>query len=270
MFKKVLFSSFFFTLVACGVDTETARSTVNNLSEHPMLQTRSFALITPTGVKVMQSSLKWVKAQELEADSYAQPAQCARNVSRVLRDAGLSHYSSPLVDDLIWQIKQRGGEVISLPKSRAAITSILNSKFKGRLPVGTLIAGCLNADCSGQAGDGHVAIVGDRDAHGRWQAYHNNWYRPDNEGGVWKPHMIPVAWYQRGYLRKWMPTPWLSPQVDSNMRLQTFSVSLPAIDDLDPINYYIRLGVPAEIMKEYKSGKGFASDGKGKVVKITH
>ena len=231
-----------------------------------LLKSNRFHLITPTGEKIMASSFAWLKAQEREAGSYAQPAQCANNVSRVYENADIYRYSSPLVDNVVDAVAARGGMVVSLPKDPAGIARKLKGLWGGRIPAGSFISGCLNEDCSGNAGDGHISIVGNIDTSGRVQIYHNNWYRPDNEGGQWKEHMIPLSWYNSGFLRKWMPTPWIYIQrYATSGTPTTIQSSLPAIDDLDPANYYVKISIPVEILNEIKSGKAVMTDGKGAI-----
>jgi hypothetical protein len=263
-------------LLNCGLNSRTASETsqLSALTDarEAFSNGQKYELITPTGESIMAASAVWLReqARPVNADSYAQPAQCARNVSKVMALAGLGTYSSAGVDDLVSTLSDRGGLVIALPKSTDEIAQVITSRFGGKIPTGTLIAGCLRSDCSGEAGDAHVAIVGDIDSAGAVKAYHNNWYRPDNEGGVWKNHMIPLSWYQSGYLRKWMSTPWLNiyrQPVRTGVPYEV-NVELPAIDDLDPTNYYVRLAVPVEIVREYKARQGKVLDAQGNQVAL--
>jgi len=240
------------------------------LARPSALTARKYELITPTGERVMAAALQWQVDQEISANaaSYAQPAQCARNISKVLAVAGLNRYQSPLVPQLVEQIRSKGGFLRRFPKSRQAIARLIASEFNGRLPTGALIAGCLYESCGGNAGDGHVAVIGDINSEGALQLYHNNWYRPDNEGGVWKPHMIPLAWYQAGYRRKFMATPWMDilrdpPRVGAAYDV---NIELPAIDDLDPTNYYVTIAVPVEIRQEIDKRQGLVLDRDGNQV----
>lgn len=237
-----------------------------------LLKTRSFDAITPTGEKIFASALAWQREQELGDNPYiyAQPAQCASNVSRVFEMSDISQFSSPLVPEMVSKIEHAGGRVLKLGKSNASIAASLNTIFGGRLPVGILVSGCLNADCSGEAGDGHISIVGDRDEYGRVRLYHNNWYRPDNEGGRWKEHMIPLAWFEAGFKRKWMPTPWLATRKATSDRISDFTVVLPAIDDLDPTNYHVTVTILPQIMRELRAGNAVATDGRGYIKSLSH
>jgi hypothetical protein len=233
---------------------------------------RKYELITPTGEAIMASSMLWEteQAKTANANSYAQPAQCARNVSKVLALSGLSHYNSDGVDALVAMVKSKGGLVLTLPKSESGIAKVIAANFAGKIPTGTLIAGCLYQNCGGTAGEGHVAMVGDINSSGAVNAYHNNWYRPDNEGGQWLPNMIPLSWYKKGYLRKWMGTPWMDimrtpPRVGVP---NDVNIEMPAIDDLDPTNYFVRLAVPAEILAEYKAKNAKVLDATGNQVSL--
>lgn len=249
-----------------GLKGTDARIQAVPYNRSDLLANNKIGLITPTGERILASAKHWMKAQEKEASRFAQPAQCAVNVSRVLEDADLTRYSSPLVPEMVERVRSAGGLVVKLPKGKRAIAAVIEKTFHGRIPVGTFVSGCLNEDCSGEAGDGHISLVGDSDSSGQVQLYHNNWYRPDNEGGIWKPHMIPLAWYQKGFLRKWMPTPWLYlHRTPESGRVENISVILPAIDDLDPTNYFVTLSVPREVLRELKKGQGVQTDGLGKV-----
>lgn len=231
-----------------------------------LLKTNRFDQITPTGERIFAASVQWMRDQENEADIFARPAQCANNVSRVLEMAGITAYSSPLLTDVVASAQRRGGLVITLPKETRSIAQVLESKFAGSLPVGTLVSGCLRADCRGDAGDGHISIVGDLDANGHIQLYHNNWYRPENR--PWRPYMIPLWWYQLGYTRKWMPTPWLGRQRDSRGGLTDVGVVLPEIDDLDPTNYFLTLTIIPEILAEMRAGQQLVTDGAGSIMPL--
>ena len=235
-----------------------------------LLAAKKFDLITPTGEQVMAAGLEWLSGQENEASSFAQPAQCANNVSRVYEMAGIGHYSSPLLDDMVNAVKARGGLVIRLPKNKEQIAQKIATVFGGKIPVGSFVSGCLRSDCTGEAGDGHISIVGDIDSNENIKIYHNNWYRPDNEGGQWKPNMIPLDWFKSGLKRKWMPTPWLKiiRNAESNAP-ESIHVPLPAIDDLDPTNYFLTISVPIEILNEVKNGKGVSTDGRGKISTVS-
>lgn len=241
-----------------------------NRNHRGLFEDRKYELITPTGEILMAAALKWQIEQEKPANAkiYAQPAQCAQNISKVMSLAGFPNYTSPLVPGLVAAIKSKGGLIVPLPKDSAAIAEVIAKTFDNKIPTGTLVGGCLYKNCTGNAGDGHIAMVGDLDSNGAVKLYHNNWYRPENENGVWKPQMIPLSWYNRGFKRKFMSTSWMNifrdpPRVGTAYDV---SIEVPAIDDLDPTNYYLTLAVPVEIWKEYKNKKGKVLDGDGNQV----
>ena len=62
---------------------------------------RKYEQITPSGEKIMAAAIKWQSEQAKPANArvFAQPAQCAQNISKVMSIAGFSKYSSPLVPD---------------------------------------------------------------------------------------------------------------------------------------------------------------------------
>lgn len=217
--------------------------------------------LTPTGLKLFQKSIQWITDQP---DNFAMPAHCAINVSAVYENAGfngsnLSNYSSPLVLDMLRKVKAKGGVFISFSgKSKSNFINVINTQFAGKIPTGAMIAGCENTTCDGEAGSGHIGILGDIDDNGYTQVYQNNWYRPDNEGGQWKKYMISKAHYNRGRPRQWMPTPWMKFIRDATGKVIDVESAYPklhGIDDLDPFTYFGFIGVPAEIMAEIKKGQ---------------
>jgi hypothetical protein len=219
---------------------------------------------TPLGMKLFKESLSWIDNQP---DNRAQPANCAFNVSDVYENAGFDGQvyrtvSSPLVLGMMEKAEAKGGKVIRMrTKSKADFIRVLNQELGGKIPVGAMIAGCENTTCEGTAGAGHIGMLGDVDSNGYLQVYHNNWYRPDNEGGRWKAHMISKDHYNNGCLRQWMPTPWLKVirNNPSNPDLITDVVSaFPSqhgIDDLDPFTYYGFVGIAREMWDEIQEGK---------------
>ncbi|MFZ9518928.1 MAG: hypothetical protein ACO3A4_00470 [Silvanigrellaceae bacterium] len=253
-----------------GLDLSPSESPIQSLNTNPqdVFSKNRFHLITPTGAKIFAAIKTWESGQ-LKPDAagfYAQPAMCASNASRVLEMAGVTGYSSPLLVDMVNAVKKRGGLVLQLPKDPVAIAEKIKSVFGGRLPVGSFVSGCLRPDCSGQAGDGHIALVGDIDDSGYIKIYHNNWYRPDNVPDKrWREFMIPMEWYNKGYRRMWMPTPWVYLKRDKLGFPNNIMVRIPEIDDLDPTNYYVTISIPSEIMKEVSANKGVVTDGKGEV-----
>ncbi len=235
-----------------------------NFSREELLGKYRFDRITPTGEKIFAASLEWVKGQEREASRFAKPAQCANNVSRVLEMAGINSYSSPLLMDMVNAARRRNGLVIELPKEPKAIARLIEENFAGALPVGAFISGCLNRDCSGEAGDGHISIVGQVDSNDELHLWHNNWFRPENR--PWRQHMIPLNWYQAGFPRKWMSTPWISRKRNDQGALVDIGVIIPEIDDLDPTNYFVTLTIIPEILSEMRAGRALTTDGMGSVM----
>ena len=214
----------------------------------------SFAITTPLGERLLEESQRWEQDQLSQASEYAQPRMCAHNVSYVLEMSGLSAYSDYLVPHMLDAVKVRGGLVRQLDnRDKQGFIASLNSLFEGRLPLGTLVNGCLYQDCSGEGGDGHIAILGETDEDGVVYLYHNNWYRPDNEGGARKPYMVSEAYYdEHGLRRQWMKTPWIRVFRDSESGLIVdVEGLLPAIDDLDPFTgFFITVSVMPELLAE--------------------
>lgn len=225
--------------------------------------TRKHLSITPTGEKIFLSAIDWYYRQP---EHRAMPANCANNVSDVLVGVrnDFQRYRNELIPGVERQIqsstavlnnKTYKGRVIKLPRNEAEIVKVLNANFpNGKIPTGALIAGCLNPDCSGKAGDGHIAIVGDLDEKGRVQVYHNNWFRPENTGGDWREFMVSQEHLKRGIKRQWMPTPWMKFGFQDE-KLQSAKIVLPEIDDLDPYNYYLSIYMIPEILAEIDQGQ---------------
>ena len=247
--KKMLFAIFFFGILV-GSDVLAG----------------SFPLITPTGIKAMSASEEW-RRQQINYLQFPQPAMCASNVSVVFNRIGLQKYSSPLVPGMTAKIRSQGGISIKLPKDRFGLTQTLNALFKGKIPPGSLVSGCLRANCTGEKGDGHISIVGFNDQDDILHLYHNNWYRPDNYNPpVRKPWMVSEAYYSRGLIRQWMTTPWLKLSRSQDGNIESLSVILPEIDDLDPTNYFVTISIPVEIINE--SAEAVSMDSNGEVISL--
>jgi hypothetical protein len=212
-----------------------------------------FSYMTPLGAQLLNLSRQWVRDQVQYKDEYAQPRMCAHNVSHVLDLAGLYPYGDYLVPNMLNAARVRGGQARQLPRDHDGLVHMLNTEFGGRLPVGTLVNGCLYEDCTGEGGDGHIALLGHTDEEGVVWLYHNNWYRPDHEGGVWREHMVSKRYYYDLDLRRqWMATPWIRVTRDPHTDLITdIEGLLPAIDDLDPFTgFFITLTLIPELLKE--------------------
>lgn len=208
----------------------------------------------------MNASENWLREQ-IKYPQFPQPAMCANNVSVIFKKTGLDHYRSSLVPNMVSYVKHHGGIIIPLPKNRDALAKTLDVVFHGRIPTGSLVSGCLRSDCSGEKGDGHVAIVGFTDHEERIHLYHNNWYRPDNFNPPQrKPWMVSEFYYNQGFLRQWMSTPWLRLEKDNEGVVRSQTVILPDIDDLDPTNYFVTLSIPREIIDEADLAKEVGSD----------
>jgi hypothetical protein len=201
---------------------------------------------TSTGVGIFKSALYWHDHQ-LEDLRYPQPRMCASNVSKVLSLSGLDRYSAEGVYSLIRSVNTQGGQVYRLPQptvqangalDKRAFLSVLNSVDGGRIPVGTIVAGCLTSRCDAMPGEQHVGVVGQIDRDGVVWVWHNNWYRPENEGGAWKPFMVYSDHHElyevQKLQRQWMATPWLKIKRNAAGQITDAKSMLPAIDDMDP------------------------------------
>lgn len=238
---------------------------------------RRYELITPTGESLMRACLSWQQdqAKPENAITYAQPAQCANNISKVFSLAKLPQYKALLVSELLDIITKNGGKVITLPKSQQDIVSVI-SDFGGKLPTGALVAGFKYANMSGNPSDGHVAMIGDITESGALQVYHNNWYRPPCKNGSssgpcedgwdmtqWVEHMVPKEWLNTKdtndecYQRRFMATPWINILRKPAYTGVPYSIriELPEIDDLDPTHDFIKIGIPVEILSELKDDR---------------
>ena len=217
----------------------------------------NFGIYTEVGETLLMQSQAWETLQIDGANEFAQPRMCAHNVSHVLEMSGVKSYSDYLVPHMLDAVSVRGGLVTQLDtRDKQGFIKSLNGLFDGHLPVGSLINGCLYKDCSGEGGDGHIAILGETDAEGVVYLYHNNWYRPDNEGGERKPFMVNKEYYDEHNLRRqWMKTPWIRVHRDV-MTEEIVDVEglLPAIDDLDPFTgFFITVSIIPEILQVLNS-----------------
>jgi hypothetical protein len=265
-YKKVLslcaVLSALFTLGSCQLATPTlSTEEVSWISGKPT-GTRKHYRLTPTGKQIFQASLDWYYAQPKHR---AMPANCALNVSDVLESvkSDFERYGSELIPAMESQIERATTSVngksyrsltFKAPNNEADLVAKINQNFKdGKIPTGTMVFGCLKPDCSGQAGDGHIGVVGDLDENGNLQLYHNNWYRPENNNGVWAKYMVSKDHLSRGLKRQWMPTPWLKLTYSENRLIGAKSV-MPVIDDLDPYNYFVTFMVIPEMVAELDQG----------------
>lgn len=139
-----------------------------------------------------------------------------------------------------------------MPQSKTSFIEKLRTIYGGHIPAGTLVAG-MNIRTS-NPGDQHVGLIGHTDADGTVWAYHNNWYRPENEGGQRKPYMVSNENLRRGFLRQWMATPWIRIKRDGAGKITDVTSLMPAIDDMDPFNpsYQVTLALPSELARELR------------------
>lgn len=209
----------------------------------------TFENLTPAGTKIMHASHYWMGAQD-ESPRYPRPHMCASNVSKVFFLSGITRYDQEGVYELLHKVSGSGGTSYKMPQAKADFIAKLNAIHGGHLPAGTLLAG-MNVHSS-NPGDQHIAFIGHVDPDGTVWAYHNNWYRPENEGGQRKPYMISDENLRRGFLRQWMATPWLKLTRDASGKIVDAVDVVPAIDDMNPFNpdYQVTLMVPAEIEQD--------------------
>jgi hypothetical protein len=209
----------------------------------------TFDRLTPAGTKLMRAAHRWMDVQDDEK-RFPQPRMCAVNVSKVLFLGGITRYDQEGVRNLIAEIGVPGSVVAKMPQTKSGFLAKLNSAFEGRIPAGTVIVGM--SVTSSEPGDQHVGLIGHTDPDGTVWIYHNNWYRPENEGGKRKPHMISEENIQRGFLRQWMPTPWVRITRDAAGNAVDVTSLLPALDDMDPFNtgFQVTLALAQEIASE--------------------
>jgi hypothetical protein len=302
LFAFSLFSVLAATIAACGGGQEDEGATLDDGSEDELTTVTpdeqaaasatdisGFELDTPTptGIALFKAARYWLGEQS-NHKAYPKARQCANNVSKVaalaglMKDGNLPRYDAEAVSRMISIVKSTpGGKVFRLaaPVKRADGTldkkpfiDSINAMYGGRIPTGTFVAGCHSRLCDSEPGEQHIGMIGDTDENGIVWAYHNNWYRPDNEGSRhdWRPYMIfthlakradgspacdfdPLgkcdATAMRGslaekyynnvggtynYVRSWMPTPWLKVTRDASGTIIDADSLVGAIDDLDP------------------------------------
>lgn len=236
----------------------------------------TFDRITPTGTHLFKAMVYW-QSHQIEDRRYPVARMCASNVSKALFLGGVQNYNAEGVFTLIRSVSSQGGQLHRLPMptklsggrlDKKAFIAELNAIDGGKLPTGTVVAGCLTARCDAMPGEQHVGMIGNVDPDGTVWVWHNNWYRPENEGAgntTWKPFMIygenHDLYLKKGLRRQWMPTPWLKVKRDSAGTI-TDAVSLvPAIDDMDPFGggtspkYFMTLAVIPELAAELRAEK---------------
>lgn len=250
-------------LTGCATDTseddaieanEEPITTVSSNELAAVARTRIDASLTfdnetPTSRKIFQASTYWQDAQD-ENPRFPKARMCATNVSKVLFLAGIRNYDQEGVRNLIADVGALGGKTHKMPQTKSKFIEKLNTIYGGHVPAGTIIAGM--SIHSSNPGDQHVGFIGHTDSDGVVWIYHNNWYRPENEGGARKPFMVSDANLRRGFPRQWMATPWIKITRNSSGLVSDVKSMLPALDDMDPLNpnFQNTLAIPREILNE--------------------
>lgn len=253
----------------------TVSTKERNAVEATDISDLTFDHLTPTGEHLMKAMVYW-RQHQIEDLRYPVARMCASNVSKALFLGGVTDYNAEAVYDLIRSVSASQGSVthrLPQPKKLAngkldktAFLAELNAIDHGRLPTGTIVAGCLTAKCDAEPGEQHVGMIGDVDADGTVWVWHNNWYRPENvapNSTTWLPYMIygenHDLYLKKGLRRQWMKTPWLVIKRDARGQIIDAVNNLPAIDDLDPFGggtnpvYFMTLSVIPEIQRELTS-----------------
>lgn len=213
-----------------------------------------FERLTPTSERIVRAARYWMRTQERDA-RYPKGRMCASNVSKVLFLAGVYGFDQEGVRRLVDDVRTAGGRMLVLPNEGARLAAALNQLDGGNLPAGTLVAG-MNVNTS-QPGDQHIGFIGHTDRDGTVWIYHNNWYRPENEGGRRRPYMVSDANLSRGFPRQWMATPWVRVKRDASGRITSARALMPQLDDMDPTNaeYRLTLAILPEVAGELARGE---------------
>lgn len=211
--------------------------------------------LTPTSERVMRAARYWMRTQDGDP-RYPLPRMCASNVSKVLFLSGIYGYDQEGVRRLVDDVRAAGGRTLQLPNTADKLPAALNQLDGGHIPAGTLVAG-MNVS-SAKPGDQHIGFVGHTDPDGTVWLYHNNWYRPESEGGARRPYMVSDANLRRGFQRQWMATPWIRVRRDAAGRIASVRSLMPQIDDMDPTNaeYRVTMAIVPEILGELAQGQG--------------
>ena len=232
---------------------------------HPdaLLYEYSFDRLTPTGKTIFEAARDYVDQQkDAQFQEYAQPLQCATNVSYVLGQAGYqiegeAVYSIPY---MIEAIEYSGGQIYELPRynsimdNTGEIIDYLNHNFGGSIPTGAIIVGCKTKNCMGsELSGGHIGILGDKNEFGDLMIYHNNWYRPNHHKGLRMPYMVSLEnMYVLLRPREWMATPWLSFAKNSSEQITEINNASAVIDDFYIFggDYYIKIALLPALVEE--------------------
>lgn len=75
------------------------------------------------------------------------------------------------------------------------------------------------------------------------------------------------SYYELGFKRQWMATPWLAltREGESGSGLTGLESALPAVDDLDPLQYHVFIAILPELQHELDNSQGVRTDGRGGV-----
>ena len=220
--------------------------------------------LTTTGARITSAAQNWGTAQWSERKKYAVPATCAINMTRVFAEAGLPQYKGDSVvaffNSLQNEIRRtKSGQIVRLPKGDpAGVAKALATINGGRIPPGTVILGCTDPTCTKYGPNEHIAVVGGVKGDTLW-SWHNNWLREASFGknvdrdklrASWLgPYMVSRRNVDQGFPRQWMQTPWVKTSATPSGGRRATAV-VPAIDDLDPNQYYLTVVVPPEIDRE--------------------
>lgn len=218
----------------------------------PLPANLRFEHLTPSTERIMRAARYWMRVQSNDP-RYPMPRMCASNVSKVLFLSGITRYDQIGVRELLWSVRDAGGKMVKLPGTPAEMPAVLNQLDDGLIPAGTLVSG-MNTTTS-NPGDQHIGFIGHTDPDGTVWIYHNNWYRPENEGGARRPYMVSAQNLARGFPRQWMATPWIRVTRDRSGHITAVRSLMPQIDDMDPYNasYRVTLAIPPEVARELAS-----------------
>ena len=211
--------------------------------------------LTPTSERVMHAARYWMRVQDQDP-RYPNPRQCASNVSKVLFLSGIYGFDQEGVRRLVDDVRAAGGRTIVLPNTGDKLPAAMNQLDGGHIPAGTLVAG-MNVS-SAKPGDQHIGFIGHTDPDGTVWIYHNNWYRPESEGGARRPYMVSDQNLRRGFQRQWMATPWIRVRRDATGKIISVRSLMPQIDDMDPTNaeYRVTMAIVPEVLGELAQGLG--------------
>lgn len=256
-----------------------------------------FDHMTPTGKKLFDAAQVWEKAQwsfrstQAAQRVFATPAarMCAGNLSQVYYMTGIADFSTKYrwtaVDEIATGIKDHGGKVVNFSKDKRTLIRQLNDLYGGRIPLGSVVGGCLKMDANNNCrridGSRHIGMVGHTVDVGVKNgvateiimAYHNNWYRSENAGGGYHKFMVSKRNRAGGFPRQFMAVPWIEVDrdtmtkkiIDVRTAILNPATGVAAIDDMDPFTFNAFVAIPQEIEDEIDAGESRTTDGLGGV-----